>query len=232
MSDQPNGPTTEELLAEREDIFNLTRLDLWRRYVDQPDRAYLTFGEGSASQETQKGNPGHPFYGIAVLNPSPKTIYVGFEAGAAQGSPLFCPPGFGLVWPAKYMQASFAVSAADAAGPAANITVLRLQYPPAPAVFPLGPESLSALNSQPLDLAIPEADTELLPANALRRGLDIYNIGATTVRLALGRTAEAKRGLVLAKGERWTGRISEALWRGSIHAFSEGGAGTLAVLEA
>jgi hypothetical protein len=148
MSDETT--TTAELLAEREEIFDLSLLDLRRRYIDQPVSSLIPFGEGVA-QDTLRGNQEHPFYGVAILNPSPKTVYIGFAAGAAQGSPLFCPPGSALVWPGKYTELSLAVNAADANGPQATITVLRLQYPPEAGVFPYGaaPTLLNALTGTP-----------------------------------------------------------------------------------
>lgn len=138
----------EDFLTAQREVIDLTALQLRRRYIDQPVRSVLSFGAGEPAEQTLIGNDEHPFYGVTVFNNSPKTVFVGFQAGAAQGSGLSCPPYSMLNWPARYVQLSLGVGVADAAGAQAQVTVLRLQAPPPePVVLPLGDLSNPAVGA-------------------------------------------------------------------------------------
>jgi hypothetical protein len=116
--------------------------ELERRWIYSPDSCRLTFGTGQEAEQTILGNYEHPFYGVCVLNDTSKTIYIGFEAGQGIGSPLFCPPHAGIVWPARHVNLSLAVNPTDAAAAPTEVGVLRLQSPPpAPQVFPYGAQA-------------------------------------------------------------------------------------------
>jgi hypothetical protein len=232
--EQVNRGDVEDFLAVQRDVLELNGLDLRRRYIHQPDRDRLVFGAGEPAEQTLIGNEEHPFYGVTVLNPTAKTVFLGFQAGQAQGSPLFVPAGTGLTWPARYTQLSVAVSPADAAAAQASVTVLRLQYPPEPLVFSYSPALAAAVvKSQPEDAVVTNAaSVTILAANQLRKGMEIVNAGLVAVRLALGQPATAKHGLLLSGGGgTWNGLLSNALWTGSVTAITEAGETTVAVVE-
>lgn len=127
----------EDFLSLQRDVLELSELELQRRWVSQPARSRHAFGLGQQADQTVMGNDAEPFRGVALLNPTPMTINVGFNAGSSIGSSLFCPPYSMLVWPAQFVNVSLGVNASDAASTEGEVTLLRLQQPPtAPAVYP------------------------------------------------------------------------------------------------
>jgi len=96
----------------------------------QPDTRTLTFGVGNDAEQTLPGDPRTPWRGIAILNPTALTIYAGAGPSAQQPG-LIVPPYSWICAPVNYPDYTLGVGAADAAGAAATITVIRLHQPPA-----------------------------------------------------------------------------------------------------
>lgn len=233
MTDQLVQETIEQLARERDELFQLSSIELRRRYIDQPALDRITFGAGEQAQQTLLGNQKHLFYGVAVFNPTGKPIYVGFSAGTSQGSPTVCLPGELLVWPAKFSEVSLAVSASDAAGPLETVTVLRLQAPPAqPMASVIGPSAASALTAtSPVNpVVVGLASAAVIAGNTLRRGLSIVNPTKVSISLGLGVPAVLGAQIVLEPAGSWNGTTSGVLWKGAVNSIAAEAA-TLAVVE-
>jgi hypothetical protein len=226
----PTKGAVDAMLLEQRTLTQLGLHDLRQRWAKQPPRSVHSFGEGEQEEQTIRGNPTDAFHGVVILNPTGKTISVGFQAGGALGSPLIVPPGSALVWAAEFQNVSLA---AKASGPVESVVVLRLFYPPAqPMVLNYAAAKASVTHSQVEDVAVKEASVTVLAANTARLGMEIVNRGAKAVRLALGVEAEKKHGLWIAKeGGSWNGMLSAALWLGSVNAICDEGETTLAVVE-
>jgi hypothetical protein len=235
MNSQPPAPSAQHdlaaMLAEQRRLTQLGVRDLSQRWEMQPDAQTLLFGSGEPEEQSIRGFPEDAFHGVAVYNPTGRTILVGFNVKAAIGSSLRVPPRTLLVWAAEYTNLSLL---ADASGPVDAVTVLRLRYPPAqPSATPVTPGAAVVIDNQPEDIAVKLVSVEIAPANADRLGIEVINNGASAVRLALGEAATKKHGLWLApNGGTWNGQLSAALWVGSIFAICDTGETTVAVVEA
>lgn len=108
-------------------------LDVLRRYImGAPASARVRVGAGQQAEQTVDGDQRAPFVGLAVLNPTPVAVGLGFEAGG--GTPQFAPftiPAYSwMVLPIRFVSASIGVSALDAVGPNYTVTLVRLRVPP------------------------------------------------------------------------------------------------------
>jgi hypothetical protein len=226
-------PAVANAALEQRALSRLGLHDLQARWARQPPQDRITFGAGEQAEQTLPGNPSEGFHGLAIFNPTGKTIKVGFGPGNALGSALIVPPHSGVVWAAEFTNLSLAVSAAEAARLAETIVVLRLFYPPSqPQAFPYGVPAAAAVVQTPEDITVKGASIAVVAANPLRIGLEVVNRGANAVRLMPGSLAENKHGLWLAKeGGTWNGMISSAVWLGSVNAICEVGETTLGVVE-
>lgn len=230
MSAQPSD--VEDLLADQRTLTSLGILDLQSKYSLQPVSSRETFGTGEPPEKTLRGAPELPFNGVAILNPTAKRIMVGYSQTGGVGSSLYVPPASCMIWPAKFVQLSLAVSEADAGGPVEAIHVLRLPFPPETAqILPYGQLQAQSASLQAPDVAV-AANVLLIRANSQRRGLLITNTGAEAMRLGLGQAAEAARGIfVAAKGGVWNGKVGDVLWRGEVNGIGEGAGTTAGVVE-
>lgn len=118
----------EQMLAEQRALTQLGLQDLVARWRQQPDRQFLSVGEGQPPEQTIKGFPEDNFRGVAVVNTTSHAIALGFEAGGGVGSPLVVPAHSFLVWPVVFTNLSIA---SDTTKPTETLVVLRLRYPPA-----------------------------------------------------------------------------------------------------
>jgi hypothetical protein len=140
------------MLAEQRELTLLGLRDLGARWAHQPATSRIRVGGGEPGTQSLLGNPTERFHGVALLNPTAKTVFLGFGPSGSVGSALLCPPGTGLIWPAEYTDLSVTVSPADAALAAGEVLLLRLPYPPAaPELFPYGatPTLLNTASGNP-----------------------------------------------------------------------------------
>jgi hypothetical protein len=210
----------------------LVMADLQDRLLEQPSTLGVQFGPGEEQQQTIPGSPGKPFRGLSVLNPSSKTIHIGFEGGSTTGGGLQCPPWSALVWPVRFIQLSLAVSHEDAETGTAEVHVARLPAPPQqPFLGSYGLPSVYAPTlASPREVAVGTVSGVVLAKNGSRKGLSIQNTGSVNVSLGLGLVAIAGHDVVLEPGGSWDGTIGTVLWRGQVNAIA-GAASTLAVVE-
>jgi hypothetical protein len=70
-------------------------------------------------------------------------------------------------------------------------------------------------------IEVEESSTELAKANENRNGLQVVNASTAIVYVALGKTAEQKKGIYLAaSGGAWDGMIGASLWTGAVNAIA------------
>lgn len=219
----------EESLLDQRRLTELGLVDLTQRWIQQPDRHPLRFGEGLPLEQSIKGFPEDAFHGVVVINPTGRTLQLGLNVGAAIGSGLFIPAGFMLVWPGQY--ANLSILADQAIGPAETVTVLRLRYPPSEAqLFAIGPQATQIVApTSPRSVNVAGASVQVLAANPNRKGLSIV-AGAAAVSLGLGAVAIVGDDITLAANGSWDGMIGPVLWRGEVTAIA-GEATKIAVVE-
>jgi hypothetical protein len=127
-----------ELLEAQGDALELERYLLRRLFFSEPATRRLTFGAGNDSRQLVEGDQQDPFAGVAVHNPTPLTLFLGFEAGGADLKQTTIPPYSWVALPRRYQNVELAVAGLDAAGPAYNVMVTRLWVPPTPGAGPAG----------------------------------------------------------------------------------------------
>jgi len=193
------------------EVLQLEDYLLRRLLLESPRVVPVTFGQSGVNnaEQTIAGDQRDPFNGVAILNPTPAIVYVGFQAGGAVGSSVVVLPGSYLVLPRRYANLSLAVGATDNAGAIAlTVTAICLRVPPSVDGGPLG-----AALSNPQNAL--NAGTSVVPglvglasaviANPARRSLTITNANASAsggfVTLALGPAIPANgAGIVLPPG--------------------------------
>lgn len=175
-----------DALEQQRSLVELETYALRRWMFAAPASVSFTWRQGDKPEQTIGGNQEDPFNGVVVLNPSPYPIGLGFEAGAAQYSPLYVvPPGSFLAVPFRYVNLSVALQAPglllgalDASQPNVTIVAARLRIPPLGIqAGPLGP----LLSPTPLKgLVVP---SQTIAGSGGQATGDLYVAGYTRLRL-------------------------------------------------
>lgn len=176
--------------------------------------------------------------GIALVNPSPVGVVLGWAAvpSVSQGIPV--PPQSYLRMPLPEVNRVEAYCPAFGAVTQASIVLLEYDFPPELAAGSLtlgldgnGNAASAVTPTSPRSVAVGVTSTSVLAANPSRKGSEFENTGTTTISLGLGNAAVAGDDIVLAPSGAWNGLISGVLWLGSVNAISSAAGGTLAVVE-
>lgn len=176
---------------------------------------------------------------FAVINFSPITIQVGWGGRAATAGGASPVPGQSyLQMPTDCNNAEVSAASVDLeglGGAGALFLFIRYRHLVNLDAGPLsnaqgGREGVFAVTaSSPRSVAVTGASSQVIAANANRKGLEIINTSETAVSLGLGAAAVAGDDIYLQPGGSWSGTISGVLWRGAVTAIGEGG--KLAVVE-
>lgn len=119
----------------------------------QPHVTPLTFGSGQEAEQTVPGDPRAPWHGLALLNPTPFTIYGGDGPSGALQPTTIVPPYSWVCVPVQFVDYSLGIRPVDYTGSAQTVLLVRLRHPPAGAragrfgiALPLG-ESIGVADS-------------------------------------------------------------------------------------
>jgi hypothetical protein len=138
-------PVDPDTLQRQRDLIDLERWALRRWLAYSPSAARVDWrvsdpeygGAASPAERTTEGNDQDPFHGVAIFNPTPWPIGVGFQAGAPARPILTVPAASWLCVPQRFTNLSVRLFAPTATGgldattaPAASASVLRLRMPP------------------------------------------------------------------------------------------------------
>jgi hypothetical protein len=132
----------------------LVELELWRirrQMFADPAVSKINVGAGQLTEQTLTGNRQDPYNGVAIFNPTPATLSVGFESGLAWLAPLMLPPYSYAKFPERFTNLSIAtlIPADQQQAIAAPVTVMRLRVPPEPAAGAYGnAEPIASLVAQ------------------------------------------------------------------------------------